>query len=464
MQNQFQCGFQLSVIYDQSRTYDWSMGGRWLEGNTDKKPRPLLLAIWYPTTEQKPVNTYETYFSLTKTQSIPVIKELLQHQYHTCQKMLDLSDDDFNAFLQQSVDVIRDAKIANGRFPLIIYHPGLGGSYEENSLLCTWLAQQGYIVVSSAYQPAHGAHFTISSEKATSLADVQAIVNHMQTHPAVDWSHIALMGHSYGANVSFHIQANTGIADALISLDSTLEYPAWHSPTIKQEFANQAPQLTSPILVFARQADADFAVMKQLTYANRFFVPCPLANHDDFLAQQAWYAPNSTKTLRQNYAQLHQTIYQFLRHSWHKEADALALLIETGEHHPAQPVPPQLKSFYAQLHKYGASKAVEWCRGSGERPLITEEDLNILGYTLLQENKANDAIAIFSYAYELFPSFSTLHCLAEGYEAANQATNAITTYQKAIAQLPHSGLSQEAQTEMTEEMEEAIHKLSQTAP
>src|SRR5258708_8092522 len=47
-----------------------------------------------------------------------------------------------------------DAAPAEGAFPVVLYHSGAGGSFEDNSVLFEYLASHGYVVVSRAFQPA----------------------------------------------------------------------------------------------------------------------------------------------------------------------------------------------------------------------------------------------------------------------------------------------------------------------
>ena len=56
----------------------------------------------------------------------------------------------FDRFLAAKTIAVKDAPAAVGRFPVVIYHPGLGGSYEDNSVLFEYLASHGYLVLSSA--------------------------------------------------------------------------------------------------------------------------------------------------------------------------------------------------------------------------------------------------------------------------------------------------------------------------
>src|ERR1035437_11073477 len=90
---------------------------------------------------------------------------------------------------------------AAGKFPVVIYHPGLGGTFDDNSVACEYLASHGYVVLSSAYQAADSSALNIDGDLATSLEDLNFLLRYAATLPFADVSKVAAMGHSYGAQV-----------------------------------------------------------------------------------------------------------------------------------------------------------------------------------------------------------------------------------------------------------------------
>ena len=71
------------------------------------------------------------------------LNEYCRYGFRKPQAVLDTDE---QAVLEQWLDTptaaVPDATPAAARFPLVVYHPGLGGSYEENAGLCEYLATQ----------------------------------------------------------------------------------------------------------------------------------------------------------------------------------------------------------------------------------------------------------------------------------------------------------------------------------
>lgn len=63
----------------------------------------------------------------------------------------------------------------------------------------------------------------------------------------------------------------------------------------------------------------------------------------------------------------------------------------------------------------------------------TQEELNLLGYQLLQAGKTDDAIAVFKLNVEAFPDgFNAYDSLGEAYMTAGKKENAIKNYAKSL--------------------------------
>ena len=103
-----------------------------------KGPRTLPTEIWYPAAEETrglPVNRLSDFF--LKNQS-PELALLLLAGFG-----VELAEAD-KVFQNFSV---RDARIADGLFPLILFSHGNGGMRMQNASWCEHLASHGYIVV-----------------------------------------------------------------------------------------------------------------------------------------------------------------------------------------------------------------------------------------------------------------------------------------------------------------------------
>src|SRR5262249_13175752 len=68
-------------------------------------------------------------------------------------------------FLDTPTACIRDAAPARGSFPLVVYHSGAVSSFEDNSVLCEFLASHGFVVQGSAFQKRDGSSLAPDGEE-----------------------------------------------------------------------------------------------------------------------------------------------------------------------------------------------------------------------------------------------------------------------------------------------------------
>ena len=117
-----------TVFVDSSRT-----------DNFTKQPRTLVTEIWYPATDearQMPKNKYSDFIPGGVT---PAIDEMVAKLYK-----ISLSDVDKLYWNEAH----RSAPVRPGRFPLVVFSHGNGGSRHQNTFWCDYLASHGYIIVS----------------------------------------------------------------------------------------------------------------------------------------------------------------------------------------------------------------------------------------------------------------------------------------------------------------------------
>jgi predicted dienelactone hydrolase len=125
----FPIGVTTTVFVDSSRT-----------DNFTKQPRTLVTEIWYPATDaarQMPKNKYSDFIPGGVT---PEIDELIQKTYK-----MSVSDVDKLYWNEAH----RNAPVRAGRFPLVVFSHGNGGSRHQNTFWCDYVASHGYIIVSA---------------------------------------------------------------------------------------------------------------------------------------------------------------------------------------------------------------------------------------------------------------------------------------------------------------------------
>ena len=125
----FPVGVTTAVFVDAGRT-----------DNFTKQPRTLVTEIWYPATDeaqQMPKNKYSDFIPGGVT---PEIDELIAKTYKMSASEVD------KLYWNDSH---RDAPVREGRFPLVVFSHGNGGSRHQNTFWCDYVASHGYIIVSA---------------------------------------------------------------------------------------------------------------------------------------------------------------------------------------------------------------------------------------------------------------------------------------------------------------------------
>ena len=125
----FPVGVTTTVFVDNSRT----------DGFT-KQPRTLVTEIWYPATDdarRMPKNKYSDFIPGGVT---PEIDALIKKIYKLSAAEID------KVYWNESH---RNAPVRKGRFPLVVFSHGNGGSRNQNTFWCDYLASHGYVIVSA---------------------------------------------------------------------------------------------------------------------------------------------------------------------------------------------------------------------------------------------------------------------------------------------------------------------------
>ena len=251
-------GFRALYQTDAARWYDpdYPSAGKPLV----KKPRPILIALWYPANRDqgKMMLQRDYYRALTLDEAAPDFAQRLRKftRDQDCEFMLGkdfdaLTDDErgrWDGLLATPVFAVLDAPAAEGRFPVVIYHPGLGGTFEDNAVACEYLASHGYVVLSSAYQAADSSALEIDGDLETSFADLSLLLRYAATLPFADASKVAAMGHSYGAQaaLAWRAQPNSPL-DAVVFLDTNVDYAGLDAPQFAKTKAALERNLKSPV-------------------------------------------------------------------------------------------------------------------------------------------------------------------------------------------------------------------------
>lgn len=125
----FPVGVTTTVFVDNSRT-----------DNFTKQPRTLVTEIWYPAADEARQMPKNKYSDFTPGGVTPEIDELMKKVYKMSAAEID------KIYWNEAY---RNAPVRKGRFPLVVFSHGNGGSRSQNSFWCDYLASHGYIIVSA---------------------------------------------------------------------------------------------------------------------------------------------------------------------------------------------------------------------------------------------------------------------------------------------------------------------------
>lgn len=122
-------GVTTTVFIDHKRT----------DGFT-KEPRTLVTEIWYPAADDArnlPKNKLSNFFPGGIT---PQLDNLIKFAFK--KPIAELDQQYFN-------EAVRDARVREGKFPIIIFSHGNRGMRMQNTFWCDYLASHGYVVISA---------------------------------------------------------------------------------------------------------------------------------------------------------------------------------------------------------------------------------------------------------------------------------------------------------------------------
>src|SRR5262249_21193782 len=203
------------------------------------KPRPIYIAVWYPAqqTDAKPME-YRQYLDVSSTDPLfaPFVKRLSRHVVNVVSDTVvgkepaartPAETAAFEQLLATKTFAVKGAPPAEGRFPVVLHHPGLDGVADDNSVLFELLASHGYVVLSSAYPNWYAEGLGITSDLHTSFRDMEFLSRFARELRFADADHLGAMGHSWGGTAVLHWAAlPDSPLRAFVTLDSGLEYVA----------------------------------------------------------------------------------------------------------------------------------------------------------------------------------------------------------------------------------------------
>jgi tetratricopeptide (TPR) repeat protein len=460
-------GLKVVEQYDFSRTYrpvTDDLGRPY----TKERARPLQTLIWYPAEK-----------STGKPMTVADYVDLLATETSFGDPHRDVSVEYWHSHVAPSLGsvlwAVRDAKLASGRFPVVIYAPGFSDVASENADLCEYLASHGYVVIASPDMGETTRSMTADlAGTSTQARDISFLIGYAQTLPNTDMSEVAVVGFSLGGLSNVVAAARDNRIDALVSLDGAARY--W--PKRVKEGDVHPEQMTLPWLFFTGGGPSleelaaggrDFLtgifdapnVLNAWTHGDLVTVHMLGMAHTEFASmfqrnEQMWKSP-SPENLKADYERedgytsytwVARYTLQFLNAYLKHDAAALAYLkrkpAENGvpkhfmsaDFRAAQGVPASLEAFRAALGRQGFDHAGDiYAEMRREKPefKLNEEAINSWAYRLMEENHLPEATELLKLNVQMYPeSFNVYDSLGEAYMKAGQKELAIQNYEKSL--------------------------------
>ncbi|MFV8756274.1 hypothetical protein ACNOYE_37485 [Nannocystaceae bacterium ST9] len=409
----------------------------------ERSDRPILLSIWYPSDAGNPGGEsmqVDDYLRVDAAGAGTWRARLANH----VRKVRD--QEVFGGEPGPELDDLptaarRDASWADGRFPLVLAHPGLGGSFSDNFVLWEHLASHGFVVVSGAFLDASGLSSAIEWDPATSITDFDRMFEIAATWPGVDATRTVVIGHSYGGQAAIAYAMSGRNLVGVISLDSTLEYadPAapWYAQPEPARHLGQFDALRVPALIF--HAGGQTGYVERLTHSERTIVGLPALRHNDFIAHggvlRAVHTRHADAGVRAGYVEVADAVRRFLigvtGPTDLSNGVFAGPLPANWTRLAGEPPPPDLAMALAWIREFGPAGA--WDRCAARKDCDAEVLLNDTGYVLMRLDAPELAEAVLATVVERVPgSWNAWDSWAEIAERRGDTRAAIERYHEAL--------------------------------
>jgi dienelactone hydrolase/predicted negative regulator of RcsB-dependent stress response len=457
-------GLKVVEQYDYSRTYRPATDelGKPQAG---ERARPLQTLIWYPAqASSEKVMTVGDYIQLKATETSfgkpeasPEMKEWM---------------DEAKPTVKDALWARRDAPLAAGRFPVVIYAPSFSSISWENVDLCEYLASHGYVVIAS---PDMGATTRDMSGDLVGInaqaRDISFLIGYARTLPNTDMSEVAVAGFSWGGISNLFAAARDSRIDALVALDGSMRY---YPGLIKQAGDVHPEDMTIPLLFFTEgemsiedlerilsgPAQTGASPLNAWTHGDLITVDDLALTHQEHSSmfqrnEDIWKRyPDVQKGdySREDgivgYAWIARYTLNFLDAYLKHDAAALAFLKKTPAENGAPPhmltakfraakgTPATLEAFRAALGQQGFDHAAEiYAAMKKEKPefKLDENAMNDWSDRLLGEDHLAEAMALTKLNIQNYPDSSSAYTeLGEIYAKSGDKQQARANFNKAL--------------------------------
>ena len=466
-------GLQLVQHVDHTRVFKPTLDFDTGTATHGERDRPVQMLVWYPAQPSAQRIVHGDYlrlgltegdFSLSNTQ----IERLYADKVRALRKRMGDAQRADSA-LSAPTRAGRDAAPAPGKFPVVIYAPGAGGTVAENSDLCELLASHGYVVIAVPSMGAHTRGITIDLEGLEAQAgDISLAIAHAHSLPQADVGRIAAMGFSFGGLASVLVAAKDDRVRALVSVDGSMRsHPEFINGSREAARYVSPARLAVPLLYVAAQprtleklignSDLSYSLVNEMKFSDVYGVTFWPMQHADFCsdtlrqANPARYTEYSLQEVATAHNAMQLYVLHFLNARLKGEGDKAsseAFLVNAPRENGLPPhvasvevtraraAAPTFASWVAELYQRGFAQAVPAYEARQKLDAQFKPDENMLNnwaYRLMQLGRVKDAIEIFKVNTAIYPSsWNAFDSLAEGYATDKNKALALQNYKKSL--------------------------------
>jgi len=165
----------------------------------------------------------------------------------------------WRSLLMKSFDIplsaVREAKPANGHYPILIYAPSDPFVSWDNADLGEYLASHGYVVLASPSLGVSTCDMTDDLDGINAQArDISFLINYARSLSNTDLFDVAEVSWSWGGISSLFASARDPRIDVLVEMDGSMRY----SPGLAKRAVDVHPErMTVPLLCFTRNVSLE---------------------------------------------------------------------------------------------------------------------------------------------------------------------------------------------------------------
>jgi tetratricopeptide (TPR) repeat protein len=293
----------------------------------------------------------------------------------------------------------------------------------------------------------------------------------MHSAPNVDTTKTAVIGFSWGGTSDMLVAIRNSRINAAISFDGSIYYQ-YNQYFKSSPYARWARTFDIPFIFLAQKPlpidtmiaykmDVVFTFFDSLKYNDAFWVTFSKFSHQDFGSNFIRFLDRESQSERANiedanegyryvclytlnflngYVKGDKQSYEYLQNN--PEQNEIPPGVLTVVKRPGLHTPQLHAEFARVLITSGLDKASQTyseIRKKDPDFVLTESEVNKLGYVLLSMNKTKEAIDVFRFNAELYPlAFNTYDSLGEAYMLNGDSELAIKNYEKSLELNPNN--------------------------